>query len=143
MTMASSPSYLFVANANSVHFTCRWACEDANSINFIIKPKGCSSAQFLDPLEFNSFSLRVLPIWYSQTFCVPSQGFVLSYLMVDGLATKSINKQVYHRGWHHYNSHSCVGEGNNQFHQHTITVRSYPTPSNSFQLLGLTTKIIT
>ena len=59
MTIASSPFYLFVANTNSVHLTSRWACEDANSIDFIIKPIWSSSAQFLDPLEFNSFLLRL------------------------------------------------------------------------------------
>ena len=59
MTMVSSLSYLCVANANSVHLTCKWACENANSIDFIIKPIWSSSAQFLDPLEFNSFSLRL------------------------------------------------------------------------------------
>ena len=63
-----------------------------------LKPIWSSSAQFLDPLEFNSFSLKASPIWYFQTFCVPSQGFVLSYLMVNGLATESDDKQVYHYG---------------------------------------------
>ena len=37
MTVTSSPSYLLVANADSVHVTCRWACENANSIDFITK----------------------------------------------------------------------------------------------------------
>ena len=40
--------------------------------------------------------------------------------MVNSLATESVDKQVYHHGWHHYNGHSCVGEADNQFHQHTI-----------------------
>ena len=114
---------LFVANANSVHLTCRWACENTNSIDFIIKLIWSSSTQFLDPLEFNSFSLRLCQFGTSKLFVHPSQGFVLSYMMVNGLATESADKQVYRHGWHHYNGHSCIGEGNNQFHQHTITFR--------------------
>ena len=69
MTMASSPSYSFVANANSVHLTCRRACEDANSIDLIIKLLWSSSAQFLDPLEFNSFSLRLCQLGTSNFLC--------------------------------------------------------------------------
>ena len=69
------------------------------------------------------FLAQALSIWYFQTFCVPSQGIVLSYLMVNGLATESVDIQVYHHGWHHYDGHSCVAEGDNQFHRHTITVR--------------------
>ena len=59
MTVASSPSYLFVTNASSVHLTCRWACENTNSTDFISKPIWSSSAQFFDSLEFNSFLLRL------------------------------------------------------------------------------------
>ena len=69
-------------------------------------------------LSRSGFFNLVLP-----NFCVPSQEFVLSYLMVNGMVTESVDKQVYHHGWHHYCGHSCVGEGNNQFYQHKITVR--------------------
>ena len=62
MTMASSPSYCFVANVTS------WACEDANSIDFIIKPIWNSSAQLLDPLEFISFSLKPCQFGTSKLF---------------------------------------------------------------------------
>ena len=42
--------------------------------------------------------------------------------MVNGLATESVDEQVYHHEWHHYDGHSCVGKGDNQFHQHAIAV---------------------
>ena len=53
MTMDSSPSYLFAADANSVHLICRWTFKDTNSVDAVIEPIWSSSAQFLDPLEFN------------------------------------------------------------------------------------------
>ena len=118
MTMASSPSYLFIANASSVLLACRWAYEDPNSTDFIIEAIWSSSAQFLDRVQL----AQVLSIWYFQTFYVPSLGFVLSYVSANGLATEKIDKQVCHHGWHHYDNHSCVDEGDKQFHQHTITV---------------------
>ena len=76
MTMASSPSYLFAANANSVQLTCRWACQDANSTDLSSSPYGAAVPNSLIHLS----STQAMSIWYFQAFCVPSQGFVLSYL---------------------------------------------------------------
>ena len=64
--------------------------------------------------------LGVINLVLPNFLCIPSQrlGFVLSFLMVNGLATESVDKQVYHHGRHHglVKETSSFTKKNNSFH---------------------------
>ena len=118
MTMASSPSYLLqvpILFTSLVDGLLRMSAPLILSLS----PHGSAVPNSLinssSTLSRSGFANLVLPNF----LCTFSR--ICTFISnVKGLATESVDKQVYHQGWHHYDGHSCVGEANNQFHQHTI-----------------------